>query len=182
MGGSHHAEVVDAGGLRDVGGRLGNSFVGVAPDDKGDGRPGRLAFEEHVDMREILGNEPQFHSVTDQGWVDAVLVSFQGNTGGLGDLAGHRPPECLDQHRRVRLTMGATALEPLDGCLLRLGVDPLIGHLFGPGRKQIVQFVDRLDAPMCRFCEERLSDVAVQPFLLSPAFRRVGLGVHQPGA
>jgi hypothetical protein len=67
--------------------------------------------------------------------------------------------------------MGATALEPVDGCLLRLRVDPLVGHLLGPGRKDVIQLVDRLDAPVGRLGEERFSDVAVQTLLFSAAFR-----------
>ncbi len=52
----------------------------------------------------------------------------------------------------------------------------------GPRGEQVVELVERLDAAVFGFGQERLADIAVEPFLLTPPFRGVGLTVHQPHA
>ena len=77
---------------------------------------------------------------------------------------------------------GPAGLEPADRGLPGLGVHPAVGDLPGPRSEQVVQLVQRLDAPVGGLGQERLPDIAVQPFLLSPPFRRVGFRMHQPDA
>ena len=73
-------------------------------------------------------------------------------------------------------------LEPADRGLPGLGVHPAVGDLLGPRGEQVVELVQRLDAVVDGFGQERLPDIAVQPLLLSPPFRRVGFRMHQPDA
>jgi hypothetical protein len=57
-----------------------------------------------------------------------------------------------------------------------------VGHLLGPGGEVVVQLLEALDAGGFCLGEEPLSDVAVEPFLLSPTSRLIGLAVHKVGA
>src|SRR5260370_1090101 len=63
-----------------------------------------------------------------------------------------------------------------------LGVHPAVGDLPGPGGDQVVELLEGLDAVVDGFGQERLPDVAVQPFLLTPPLRRVWFRMHQADA
>ena len=70
--------------------------------------------------------------------------------------------------------MRPAGLEPADRRLAGLGVRPAVGDLLGPGGEQVVQRLQRLDALMGGLGQERLPDIAVEPFLLPPPFRLTG--------
>ena len=75
--------------------------------------------------------------------------------------------------------MGAALLEALDRCFARLGMDPPVGHLLGPGEQQVVEDFERVDPLVGGLVQERLADEAVEAFLLATAFGRIGRRVHE---
>src|ERR1039458_6288461 len=83
---------------------------------------------------------------------------------------------------RVGVVEEESLAEPSRSERAGLGVHPPVGHLLGPRGEQVVQLLQRLDALMGGLGQERLPDIAVQPLLLPPPFRRIRPGVHQPDA
>jgi hypothetical protein len=71
---------------------------------------------------------------------------------------------------------------PIGACPVSAWVRRPASCLPGLRGEQVVERVQRLDAVVDGFGQERLPDIAVQPFLLSPPFRRVGFRMHQPDA
>ena len=114
--------------------------------------------------------------------VDGVRVSLQRDGGGAGHPAGHRPAERLGEPGGIGLAGRPAGLEPADRGFAGLGVHPPVGHLPGPRGEQVVELVQRLDALVAGLGQERLPDVAVEPFLLSPPLRRVWFRMHQADA
>ena len=132
--------------------------------------------------RQVLGVVAELDPPSHQRRVDGVGVALQGHGGGAGHPAGHRPAERLGEPGGIGLAGRAAGLEPLDRGLAGLGVHPAVGDLPGPGGEQVVELVQRLDAVVGGLGQERLPDVAVEPFLLPPPLRRVGFRMHQADA
>ena len=63
--------------------------------------------------------------------------------------------------------MRTVGLESLDGRPVRLGVDPSVGYLFGPGVEELVEGGQALDALVGGFGHEGLTDEAVEALLLA---------------
>ena len=182
MRGGDQAEVVDPGGVRVGAGGLRDGAVHVAAGDERGRGPGGLAVQEHLDAGQVLRVVPQLDPPPGQRGIDGVGVSLQRDGGGAGDPAGDRPAERLPQPVRAGLAGRPGGLEPADRGLPGLGVHPAVGDLPGPRGEQVVQLVQRLDALVGGFGQERLPDIAVEPLLLPPPFRRVGFRMHQPDA
>ena len=74
--------------------------------------------------------------------------------------------ERLPDQVRAGLAVRAADGEPLDGGLPGLGVHPPVGDRPGPRGEQVVALLQRLDAAVDGLGQERLPDIAVEPFLL----------------
>ena len=131
---------------------------------------------------QVLGVVAQLDPPPGQRRIDSVRVAFQRHGRGAGDLAHHRPAERLAQQARIGPARRAAALEPPDRRLAGLGVRPPVGHLGGPGGEQVVERIQGLDALVGSLGQERLADIAVEPFLLSPPFRRIRRRMDQADA
>ena len=183
MRGGDQAEVVDPGGVRVRAGGLGDGAVHVAAGDERGRGPGGLAVQEHVDPGQVLGVVPQLDPPPGQRRVDGVGVALQRDGRGAGDPAGHRPAERLAQPARASACRGGPPASnrpigvwPVSACTRRLATCP--AH----AANRSLSCVEGLDALVGGLGQERLPDIAVQPFLLSPPFRRVGFRMHQPDA
>ena len=77
----------------------------------------------------------------------------------LRDLVRENPAASRAGHRGHRAHEGGAGLAGL-------GVRPAVGDLLGPGEEQVVELVQRLDALVGGLGQERLPDIAVEPFLL----------------
>src|SRR5579859_5345281 len=171
MGGGDQAQVVDTGRGGLGPGRLRDGPVHVPAGDERGGGPGGPAVQEHIDAGQVFGVIPQLDPAAGERGIDGVRVALEGDGGGAGDLAGHRPAERLAQQARAGLTVRAAGLEPVDRGLAGLGVLAPVGHVLGPGGEQVIQHLDRVDAMVAGLGQEPLTDIAVQSFLFSPPFR-----------
>ena len=178
----HHLEVVDPGRGRFGPGGLGNGAVGVAPRDERRRHTGLGAVQVDLDAREVLRVIAQLDTAPDEGGVDAIGVALERDRGGAGHPPCHRPPEGLSELSGSTWRCGPVRSKRSIGVSFVSAVHTAVGHLLGPGEEQVVQLLERGDALMGRFGQERLSDVAVEPLLLAAAFWRVGLGVHEAHA
>ena len=163
-------------------GGLGDGAVHVAAGDERGRGPGGLAVQEHLDDGQVLWVVPQLDPPAHQRRIDGIGVSLQRDGRGAGNPAGDRPAERLAQPVRAGLAGRPGGLEPADRGLAGLGVHPAVGDLPGPRGEQVVERVEGVDAAVDGFGQERLPDIPVEPFLLSPPFRRVGFRMHQPDA
>jgi hypothetical protein len=116
----------------------------------------------------------------DETGFDLVAVGEETDRGrGLGDPAGEAPAERFGQHPRRRDGRGELGEEPFDRVLFGLGVGASVGDLLGPGHEVVVELLEVGDPAVFHLGDERGADVGVESFLLAPALRLVGLGVHQ---
>ena len=186
MGGGDQAEVVDSGRGGLGAGGLGDGVVHVAAGDERDRLPGGLAVQPDVDLGEIFRVVPQLDAAPGERGINRVRVAFERDGRGAGHPAGHRPAERLGQQPRAGLAARSAGLKPPDRRLAGLGVPPAVGDIVCPGGEQVIQMVERLDAVVFGLGQERLPDIPVESFLLSPAFRltgqsRLSLWITVPG-
>jgi len=183
MLGLDQAEVIDAGRgrwCREL--RLRHLAVDVATDDERDRLTHGSPIPEHVQSRQILRIKTQLDAPTDEGRVDAVVITGQRHRGGAGDAPHHRPAEGFAQQgwfdRRQRTVAG----EAGDRRLAGLGVLAGIAHLLTPGQKAVVELGEAGDAVRLGLTEEPLADEAVQPLLLAAPLGRVGSAMDKTDA
>jgi hypothetical protein len=172
--GAEQGEVVEAAGWRR------NSRDGVRFDvwvDSGDNALGFSDLKEGVVVPDLDAGEierviAKFNGLTAQVGGDAVAVSTEGKSGGLGDFAMVAMEKGLTEFLRVGGTGGRgwVLAEPFEGRLTSLSVEFAMIDDLDPGQERLVQLVQGGDRRVSEFGQKIGLDELEEAFDLPAAF------------
>jgi hypothetical protein len=136
-----------------------------------------LIAEPDLDVGEVERVEDQLDALTHERGVDLVVVAVKRHGRDLRDDSGLGPQERLVELGGGRESNGGQ-IEPLEGGLAGLGVDPAVIDALDPGGEQPVQLAQVDRGGHGDLDEELVADGPEEPFDLAsplgPPRRRVG--------
>ena len=146
----------------------------VAGDLVGSGEAVAHAVVPDLDAGHVLGLEAELDPAPGQGGVHLVAIPGERDDGGGIGLAGVGPAERLEEQLgRDLLDLGGVE-EALERGLAGLGVHLLVVRLVDPGREQVVERRQGVDALELGLDEELAVDGAQNALPFSPTLRLSG--------